>query len=138
MTSRVREPVQRVAESDEQRDYHPEIASRFPNRTALSALEREIAEEVAYSLGKAGKKVERLLAELTQLGQRLDPPSKLGPNERSLLVQQFNQTPFDAERHSSARSLATLREHRTLSHWPAARDRHQKRPRGLLLAQKMS
>jgi hypothetical protein len=75
--SRVRDLVQRVHKSDEGKPYHPEISERFPHlhrtgASAMSALEREIAEEVAYSLGRAGKRIERCLRELDRLAQQLD------------------------------------------------------------------
>lgn len=75
--SRVKDLVQRIHKSEEHKPYHPDLAARFPNlhrsgASALSALEREIAEEVAYSLGRAGKKIETLLQETQRLGAALD------------------------------------------------------------------
>jgi len=67
-----------------------ELRERFPCRGNLAALEREIASEIAHSLGRAGRKLEAALQQAQRTLLRIES-SALQADERSVLVTRFNE-----------------------------------------------
>lgn len=63
MSERVRQLLYEVQRAAAEEQYKVPLAQRFPDahEKGLREVQREIAEEIAYSLGKAGAKIERSL-----------------------------------------------------------------------------
>lgn len=63
MSERIQELLYEVQRAASEEQYKVPLAQRFPNahEKGLREVQREIAEEIAYSLGKAGAKIERSL-----------------------------------------------------------------------------
>lgn len=61
MSERVQQLLYEVQRAAAEEQYKPPLARRFPDahQQGLQQVQREIAEEIAYSLGKAGAKIER-------------------------------------------------------------------------------
>lgn len=64
MSERIRSLLQRVAAAEESLDPHDQrLRERIPTGTVAS-LEREVAGEIAYSLGRAGSKLDEAIAQV--------------------------------------------------------------------------
>lgn len=63
MSERVQQLLYEVQRAASEEQYKVPLAQRFPDAhtRGLREVQREIAEEIAYSLGKAGAKIERSL-----------------------------------------------------------------------------
>lgn len=114
MSERVQQLLYEVRRAASEDDYKRQLRQRFPdaNSTALASLQREIAEEIAYSLGRAGAKIERsitLLEALLTRASALDVSgSPLSDEERDQVHSAFVQERALAERH--LRDLLLQRE----------------------------
>ena len=108
MSTRIQELLARVGASpgsSEPGDVA--LRARLPGAGNLAALEREIASEIASSLGRAGSKLE---AALQQAGStlRLLESAALQADERTVLIARFNEERTLAERR--LRDLMIQRE----------------------------
>jgi len=84
-----------------------ELRERFPCTGNLAALEREIASEIAYSLGRAGSKLEAAVQQAQRTLLLLESAA-LEADERRALVARFNEERALAERR--LRDLVIQRE----------------------------
>lgn len=109
MSDRIRSLLQRVASSEASSDpVDAELRDRLPAAArGVAALEREIASEIAYSLGKAAKKLEASIARALAAQSALDA-ADLDAAARQRLVARFNEERALAERH--LRDLMIQRE----------------------------
>lgn len=114
MSERVQQLLHEVRRAASESQHKEPLGQRFPeaHTQGLVALHREIAEEIAYSLGKAGTKIERsihLLNELLARASRLNASGdRLTEAERDELFQAFATERQLAERH--LRDLLIQRE----------------------------
>lgn len=114
MSERVQHLLYEVRRAASETDYKQQLGQSFPdaNTTGLASLQREIAEEIAYSLGRAGAKIERSIALLEALLTRataLDASgAPLSDAERDEMHRAFAQERLLAERH--LRDLLLQRE----------------------------
>jgi len=108
MTERIRSLLQRVSSADvEVSAQDAELRERLGGRGDLAALEREIASEIAYSLGKAASKLEAAIARVSAtLGQLAAVP--FGAEARRALRLRFDEERLLAERR--LRDLIIQRE----------------------------
>jgi len=108
MTERIRSLLQRVSgakgSTDPTLDEHRE---RLPRAGDLQALEREIASEIAYSLGRAASKLEGAIDVARATLRELDAAC-LTREQRRHLVARFNEERRLAERR--LRDLMIQRE----------------------------
>lgn len=107
MTERIRSLLQRVAKADGGADdKDAELRQRLP-ATSVASLEREIASEIAYSLGRAAEKLETALSQALGTLAELEaaPPTSDG---RSALISRYNDERGIAERR--LRDLLIQRE----------------------------
>lgn len=110
MAERIRELLRRVAAaegSSEPRDR--ELRERLPavGRAGLPAIEREIASEIAHSLGKAGRLLEAAITQARGTLAALESEA-LGAAERRALLERFSEQRAAAERR--LRDLLIQRE----------------------------
>lgn len=106
MSERVRDLVARVSAA--QRSAEPgdaQLRERLPARSSLAALEQDIASEIAYSLGRAGNKLE---AALQQAQATLSALQTAQPTERRQLTARFHEERTLAQRR--LRDLMIQRE----------------------------
>jgi hypothetical protein len=99
MTDRIRSLLRRVASATESVDPNDQkLRERLPSTGSIPALEREIASEIAYSLGKAGDKLELsiLNARATLAALEALPT---GAAERQRLVARYEDERALAEKH---------------------------------------
>lgn len=109
MEDRIRSLLERVGRSEHSTDpADAELRDRLPAAArGVAALEREIASEIAYSLGRAAKKVEVSIARARATRTALDA-AQLDAREKEVLVQRFEEERRLAERH--LRDLMIQRE----------------------------
>ncbi len=108
MTDRIRSLLQRVAATNGSTEHNDQLLrERLPPSGNVASLEREIASEIAYSLGKAGSKLEagiqRALATRAEIDQ-LEP----GTRQRNELIERYRDERALAEKH--LRDLLIQRE----------------------------
>ena len=108
MTDRIRSLLQRVASTNGSTDPNDQLLrERLPPTGNAASLEREIASEIAYSLGKAGSQLEagirRALATRDESEQR-EP----GTSERKKLIERYREERTLAEKY--LRDLLIQRE----------------------------
>jgi hypothetical protein len=114
MSERVQQLLHEVRRAASEAEYKEPLGQRFPeaHTQGLVALQREIAEEIAYSLGKAGAKIERSIVVLNTLLTRAfeleASGQQLSPSEREHLQQVFAAERLLTERH--VRDLLIQRE----------------------------
>jgi hypothetical protein len=108
MTERIASLLRRVSSAEGAVDAQDaELRERLGGRGDLAALEREIASEIAYSLGKAASKLEAAIARVSAtLGELAAAPS--GAEARRELRVRFDQERLIAERR--LRDLIIQRE----------------------------
>ena len=108
MSERIQSLLARVSAADgSARPGDAALRERLPSRGNLEALEREIASEIAYSLGRAGNKLESALQQAQRTRHTIESvPHE--PDERRLLVARFNEERALAERR--LRELMIQRE----------------------------
>jgi len=108
MTERIASLLRRVSSSEAPVDAQDaELRERLGGRGNLAALEREIASEIAYSLGKAASKLEAAIARVSAiLGELGALP--LGAEARRELRLRFDEERLLAERR--LRDLIIQRE----------------------------
>jgi hypothetical protein len=123
MSERIRELVARVSAAHGSAE--PEDAplrERLPARSSLAALEQEIASEIAYSLGRAGNKLE---AAVRQAEATLRALQSSVPNtpERTQLRARFQEERVLAQRRLrdlmiQREALGFRRHHDLLQRYP--------------------
>jgi hypothetical protein len=107
------ERIQRLLRDVYDSVYEPERRSTLGDRfsslggSPLAAVQREIAEEIAHSLGRAGRKVQRQADLLRALVARTTS-ERLSPEEREQLRHEYQRQRTLAERH--LRDLLIQRE----------------------------
>jgi hypothetical protein len=109
MSERIQQLLRDVYESVNEPERRSPLGDRFAvlGGAPLAAVQREIAEEIAYSLGKAGRKVQRQTELLRALVARTTS-EQLSLEERELLRQEYLRQRLLAERH--LRDLLIQRE----------------------------
>lgn len=108
MSERIRDLVARVSAAQQSAEPgDAQLRERVPARGNLAALEQEIASEIAYSLGRAGSKLE---AALQQAQTTLSALQTASPNtaERRQLTARFQEERTLAQRR--LRDLMIQRE----------------------------
>jgi hypothetical protein len=108
VSERIQNLVARVSAADgPARPGDAALRERLPSRGNLESLEREIVAEIAYSLGRAGNKLESALQQAQRTRQMIESgPHE--PDERRGLVARFNEERALAERR--LRDLMIQRE----------------------------
>ena len=107
MSERIRSLLQRVAAADGSLDpLDQRLRERVPNGTVAS-LEREVAGEIAYSLGRAGAKLEAAIEQLAATRSALLAATP-GSAERRALRERLREQRAAAERR--LRDLLIQRE----------------------------
>jgi len=108
MADRLLELLGRVSTAERSSDpATAELRERMPCQRGMAAVEREIVKEIAYSLGKAGNKLEAALAQASRTLGALESAS-LDAAERQLLRARFAEERAHAERR--LRDLMIQRE----------------------------
>lgn len=109
MEDRIRSLLERVGRSEGSTNpIDAELRDRLPAAArGVAALEREIASEIAYSLGKAAKKVEASIARARATRSALDA-GPLDAPQKEALSRRFEEERALAERH--LRDLMIQRE----------------------------
>ncbi len=109
MSERVQQLLYEVQRAAAEEQYKVPLAQRFPDAhtRGLREVQREIAEEIAYSLGKAGAKIERSLRVLHGLLEKAKEPT-LSPDELRQLEDAFYRERRQTELH--LRDLLIQRE----------------------------
>lgn len=108
MSERIRSLLERVGNAEDPRDRHDaELRQRLPARASVAALEREIASEIAYSLGKAAHLLETALRRALDTRKELEA-AELSSEARLRRVARFNEERKLAERR--LRDLLIQRE----------------------------
>ncbi len=108
MSERIVNLLQRVGNAEDPRDPHDaELRQRLPARASVAALEREIASEIAYSLGKAAHLLEAALRRALDTLKELEA-GVLSSEARLTRVARFNEERKLAERR--LRDLIIQRE----------------------------
>ncbi len=114
--------------------YEDAVEGRLGPRTGLEAVEREIAAEIAASLGRATRKLERAVAEVTALGLALDAhqAARPTPGEASTFAQQTHEAttrtsstpvaeqPWHALRHEGRLAFEQARARALQARWELA------------------
>jgi hypothetical protein len=107
MSERIRSLLERVGASNASTDEQSaQLRERLPARS-VAALEREIASEIAHSLGRASSKLEAALAQATSARSELQA-SAPGSEQRQELLRLFEERSTLAER--CLRNLIIQRE----------------------------
>ena len=107
MTERIRSLLQRVAKADGGADARDaELRQRLPS-TSVASLEREIASEIAYSLGRAAEKLEAALSQALGTLAELEA-AHLSAESRPALISRYHDERSVAERR--LRDLLIQRE----------------------------
>ncbi len=109
MSERVQQLLYEVQRAAAEEQYKVPLAQRFPDAhtRGLREVQREIAEEIAYSLGKAGAKIERSLRVLHGLLEKAKEAT-LSPDELRQLEDAFYRERRQTELH--LRDLLIQRE----------------------------
>ena len=104
MSERVQQLLYEVQRAASEEQYKVPLAQRFPNahERGLREVQREIAEEIAYSLGKAGAKIERSLRVLNGLRNKAATSGLSADESRQL------EDAFYAERRQTELHLRDL------------------------------
>jgi hypothetical protein len=133
MSERVRQLLYEVQRAAEEEQYKVPLAQRFPNahERGLREVQREIAEEIAYSLGKAGAKIERSIRVLHGLLAKA-ATSAFTAEESRQVEDEFYRERSQTERHLrdlliQREALGFLRhddvkQRYPLPDWPASSD----------------
>lgn len=109
MTDRIAVLVTQARRAAEQAEIESVLGARFPRaaQQSVEAVEQEIAAEIAYSLGRAGRKIQRSIAILNALLER-QREETLSEAEQRRLHDEFDKERVLAERH--LRDLLIQRE----------------------------
>jgi hypothetical protein len=108
MSERIKSLLERVAASEgSSSSVDRDLRDRLPQRGNIASLEREIASEIASSLGRAGSKLEAALERATVTRAALQA-STPGTAERRMLIERFDDERAQAERR--LRDLLIQRE----------------------------
>jgi hypothetical protein len=109
MSERVQQLLHEVRRAASESQYKEPLGQRFPDAhtQGLAALQREVAEEIAFSLGKAGSKVERSMRLLNEI---LTTVSNAGASSTPLTAAEVDELEraFGAERALAERHLRDL------------------------------
>jgi hypothetical protein len=99
MTDRIRSLLRRVASATESLDPNDQkLRERLPSTGSIPSLEREIASEIAYSLGKAGDKLELAILNARATLAALEA-LPAGAAERQRLAARYEDERALAEKH---------------------------------------
>jgi hypothetical protein len=108
VSERIQSLLARVSAADRAaRPGDAALRERLPSRGNLEALQREIISEIAYSLGRAGNKLESALQQAQRTRHAIESALH-EPDERKRLVARFNEERALAERR--LRDLMIQRE----------------------------
>lgn len=108
MTERIRELLERVgAEGKQATEQERTLRERLPPERGLRSVEREIAAEIASSLGRAGSKLEAALERVRAASVALAGAAS-GSAERRVLLERYEEERAQAERR--LRDLLIQRE----------------------------
>ena len=109
MSERIQRLLRDVYESVNEPERRSTLGDRFAalGGSPLASVQREIAEEIAHSLGKAGRKVQRQVELLRALVARVTV-EQLSVEEQQLLGQEYQRQRTLAERY--LRDLLIQRE----------------------------
>ena len=109
MSERIQRLLRDVYESVNEPERRSALGDRFAalGGSPLAAVQREIAEEIAHSLGKAGRKVQRQTELVRALVARVTS-EQLSREEREQLRHEYQRQRLLAERH--LRDLLIQRE----------------------------
>jgi hypothetical protein len=108
MSERIKSLLQRVAASEgsasdsSSSSVDRDLRDRLPQRGNMASLEREIASEIASSLGRAGSKLEAALERAHATRAALEASTPGTPERRTLIEC------FDADRAQAERRLRDL------------------------------
>jgi len=86
----MKEIAQSVASESRDTSDYPELAGLAAQRGDFAALQRELVEEAAHSMGNSARRLEASLAALQRLGEELDCLEGGELEQRRELVQRFN------------------------------------------------
>jgi hypothetical protein len=99
MTDHIRSLLRRVACATESLDPNDQkLRARLPSTGSVPSLEREIASEIAYSLGKAGEKIELAILNARATLATLEA-LPAGAAERQRLTVRYDDERALAEKH---------------------------------------
>jgi hypothetical protein len=120
MSERIRSLLGRVAAAEGSSSaIDRDLRDRLPQTGSISALEREIAAEIASSLGRAGTKLEEAI-ERAQATRHALETSLPGTPERRALIERFDTERTHAERRLRdlliQREAIGLRRHTDVQH----------------------
>lgn len=103
MSERIRSLLQRVAAQADGGAHakDAELRQRLPT-TSVASIEREIASEIAYSLGRAAEKLEAALSQATSTLAELEATPPTSESQPALV------TRYHAERSAAERRLRDL------------------------------
>lgn len=104
MSRRMRDIAQHVARGTETTAAYPSVSGLAALCGDFAALQRELVEEAAHSMGSAARRLEASLAVLERLDEELERLAEDETARRSELVQRFN-----AERERALLRLHYLR-----------------------------
>jgi hypothetical protein len=108
MSERIRSLLGRVAASEgSSSEIDRDLRERLPNTGSISSLEREIASEIASSLGRAGSKLEAAIERALTARAALESGGP-SPAEHRLLLERYEAERAEAERRF--RDLVIQRE----------------------------
>ncbi|MEY2930965.1 MAG: hypothetical protein RL033_1714 [Pseudomonadota bacterium] len=100
MSERIQALIREVHQSVNEAEHRPALGDRFARMSgaALATVQRELMEEIAHSLGKAGRKVQRQ-AELLQALVARVASEVLTTDEREQLREEYRRQRALADRH---------------------------------------
>jgi hypothetical protein len=100
MSERIQSLIREVHQSVNQAEHRPGLGERFGRMSGapLATVQREIIEEIAHSLGRAGRKVKRQCELLQALVERVTGEPFTAP-EREQLRDEYRRQRALAERH---------------------------------------
>jgi hypothetical protein len=108
MSDRIRSLLRRVASTNESTDPNDQmLRERVPPGRSVASLEREVASEIAYSLGKAGSKLEAGISRALATRAEIDALAP-GSSEREKLIARYREERALAEKY--LRDLLIQRE----------------------------
>ncbi len=90
MSARFREIARKVARDAPDTAAYPELSGLAALRGDFSALQRELVEEAAHSMGSSARRLEASLAALERLDEELETVDARDVVRKRELVQRFN------------------------------------------------
>jgi hypothetical protein len=90
MSARFREIASHVARDSRDTSAYPELSGLSALRGDFAALQRELVEEAAHSMGSSARRLEAALSELARLDEELEKLDTRDHVRKLELVQRFN------------------------------------------------